>query len=483
MKVYFPDTNFFFECRKATDLPWHELEKVPAAQVSDIRLIVPSPVVTEVERHKSKGNSRTARRAREASALLRQALESGGKVELRAAKPRITLELPPVIKPDFSTFPNLDPAKADHQIVVEYAALVKEEPTLTVLSDDTLLVLAMRSQGFTPILIPEGWRLDPEKDERDDKIDKLRAELKGYRQASPDVVVAFQAADGRQLTALDAEVLQVRPSIADIDAIVASIKERDPIEQDFLLETPPATRYSFGPLHGKTWWTPEPEAIEAYKADYNKWLKIVRDRLSGIAAQFNEFSREVAFRVVIANNGFANATDARLTVTAFDGVLLLNSLDDDDLQKRAEKLLLPKPPKAPRGHFADVYGALAPPRALNLDIARRYYDSPALRNIRPRDANMFYYVGGTPTEPVEQLELECRALPHQVEPHTLTFRAVLPKRVSGIQPRLRARLQASNLKKPIEEYVPVTATEKLTNFADAIADVSRKFGEVLRKTS
>jgi hypothetical protein len=28
MKIYYPDTNFFFECRKGSDLPWHELEGV-----------------------------------------------------------------------------------------------------------------------------------------------------------------------------------------------------------------------------------------------------------------------------------------------------------------------------------------------------------------------------------------------------------------------------------------------------------------------
>jgi rRNA-processing protein FCF1 len=80
MKVYFPDTNFFFDCRRAGDLPWHELEGVKGGQASDVRLIVPSAVVTEIERHKAKGNSRAAKRARDASALLRGALEAAGQI-------------------------------------------------------------------------------------------------------------------------------------------------------------------------------------------------------------------------------------------------------------------------------------------------------------------------------------------------------------------------------------------------------------------
>ena len=92
MKTYFPDTNFFFECRKASDLAWHEVDPSATAPGPDIRLIVPPTVITEIERHKAKGNSRTAKRARETSALLRQALTSPcHEVELRPGKPRVVL--------------------------------------------------------------------------------------------------------------------------------------------------------------------------------------------------------------------------------------------------------------------------------------------------------------------------------------------------------------------------------------------------------
>src|SRR4051812_18385284 len=139
--LYFPDTNFFFEFRKAADLPWHELEGVSADAATEVRLIVPSPVATEIERHKQKGNSRTAKRARDASALLRQALQSPDhSVEIRASKPRVVLALPPVVTPNPIEFPNLDPSRSDHRIVMECTELRKIEPALRVLTDDTLLV-------------------------------------------------------------------------------------------------------------------------------------------------------------------------------------------------------------------------------------------------------------------------------------------------------------------------------------------------------
>ena len=108
MQLYFADTNFFLECRKASDLAWHELDGSQSGQGPEIRLIVPSTVITEIERHKQKGNSRTAKRAREASAVLREALTSSDHTtELRSANPRVMLSLPPVVKVDFFQFPNL----------------------------------------------------------------------------------------------------------------------------------------------------------------------------------------------------------------------------------------------------------------------------------------------------------------------------------------------------------------------------------------
>jgi PIN domain len=123
MKVYFPDTNFFFECRKASELPWHELDGTKSSQNADIRLIVPPTVITEIERHKAKGNSRTTRRARDASASFRKALGSNERTELRSANPRVLLELPPIIRVDFSQFPNLDPDRPDHRMAAEYAII------------------------------------------------------------------------------------------------------------------------------------------------------------------------------------------------------------------------------------------------------------------------------------------------------------------------------------------------------------------------
>ena len=464
MTVFFPDTNLFFECRGPSDLPWHELDNARPGEGPDVRLIIPPGVITEIERHKAKGNSRTAKRARDASALLRKALESGDhQVEIRAEGPRITLELPPTFRVDFSRFPDLDPDRPDHRIVGEYAVLREAVPELTLLSDDTLLILAARSLGFNPVLIPAGWKLAPEKDDRDDEIDKLREELRTLKQSSPEISIDIQDVDGQAITRVDAEIENIKPSAADIERVVAEIGAKFPMEEDFHVHPPhtSVTNQWTALSLGRTWRAPTDEEINAYKSiEYPKWLNGVRDKLPSIARVLNEISHEIPIIVLITNSGFVNATQVRLTLSAFDGVTLLPSLTRRDSGEQEELLSLPAPPRAPRGHYVDFASAfrVLPNTPSIADFAGWMTTPPA------PDPNSFYYVGGRPNRPAEELELQCAALPHQDDPYELGFRLVIPQGAMGKAPRVRLRVRASNLRKPIERFIPVTTVERSAQF-------------------
>ena len=312
MKSYFTDTNFFFECRKASDLPWRELPGV--AQNEEIQLIIPAAVVTEIERHKSKGNSRTAKRARDASALLRKALESRDhRTEIRGVNPRVTVEIPPPIKVDFSRFPNLDPGRADHQIAAEYGARLKDNPDLTVLSDDTLLVVALHSLGFNPVLIPEDWKLAPEKDERDDKIDELQQELKTFKQSVPEITVGFPDRSGTKSQSLTAEIEKFTPSENDYDRASAAYRLKFREETNFQKHQPQEqTNSVWSMVQFNAWGAPTEQEISTYKQEYRQWEGSVRDALPKMTKILNEIAHEIPFALVVANGGYVNATDVRV---------------------------------------------------------------------------------------------------------------------------------------------------------------------------
>jgi hypothetical protein len=221
----------------------------------------------------------------------------------------------------------------------------------------------------------------------------------------------------------------------------------------------------------RTWRAPTEQEIASYKHDYRQWEGSVRNALPKMAGILDEVSHEIPFAVVVANGGYVNGTDVRLTVTGFDGVYLLATLDEDDAAKRIEKLLLPSPPKAPRGHYMNLLDAFGPGHGF--DIGGLIRDYSALQHLRPRDPNRFYYVDGRPQRPVAEVERECKALPHQVDPNILKFRAVIQDDELGSKPRLRVRVRASNLKKPIETYLPVSVSTKSGNFERRLMEIQQ----------
>ncbi len=454
MRVLFVDTNLFLEFRRASDLPWHELDNAAPGRGPEIRLIVPSTVINEIERHKTNGNSRKAKRARDTSTALRQALISPGHVtELRSANPRVVLELPPVVRLDFSQFPNLDPLRPDHRIAAEYAEVLKAEPALAVLSDDTLSILAVRSLGFEPILIPESWRLAPENDERDDEIRRLKEEIRTYKHASPQLSITIVGSDQVAAKIINATVPLFEMSRNDVEQAVAEIRARFPMETKFQVDPPNGAQMARG-SYLERWVAPLSDKIEAYKANaYPKWIRAVEKALPALASRLNALSCQVQFAVLVSNSGFANAADVRLTITAYDGITLLDSVSEWEMERRINLMRLPAPPEAPRGRFVSIVPTFGAIERLDIgSLVGNYTGLPPAR-----DPNGFFYVDSRPQHPVNELELTCAAFPHQGEPRNLGFRIVIPDSDIGEKPRLRVRLQASNVPKPVEEYLAINA--------------------------
>jgi hypothetical protein len=89
--------------------------------------------------------------------------------------------------------------------------------------------------------------------------------------------------------------------------------------------------------------------------------------------------------------------------------------------------------------------------------------------------NVLYYSKGRPRAPLEELELTCDAFPHQCDPYNLKFRMVIPEGDSlGNHPRIRVRLQASNLRKPIEQHSSVRAASKRGDFVQRVNEIALK---------
>ncbi|MFL9828818.1 hypothetical protein, partial [Rhodoplanes sp. SY1] len=167
---------------------------------------------------------------------------------------------------------------------------------------------------------------------------------------------------------------------------------------------------------------------------------------------------EATFTISVSNSGYVNANRVRLTIEGFDGVLVHDPLDKDELEKRENSLLLPRPPTPPRGTYVSAAHSIT--HNMPTDFASM---------IRPRERDPWsFYYDDRPYMPSETLQLTCEALPHQSSSYNLKFRLLRSESELGAKPRIRIRIEASNLRKPIEKYLAVSFDVQPTSFKEHV---------------
>jgi predicted ribonuclease YlaK len=163
VKILFPDTNFFIQCREGSQLNWSKL--FPDEQ--NIVLVIPKAVADEIDRQKQDGNTRRAKKARKANSFFREIiLSEEGRVKIKDKKPTVEATFSP---PDLEScsLPNfLDLGRNDDQIIAEIlrykATKPGQEPSL--LTHDTNPLRTAKLCGLSFVVIPDEWLLEAEPD-------------------------------------------------------------------------------------------------------------------------------------------------------------------------------------------------------------------------------------------------------------------------------------------------------------------------------
>ena len=138
----FLDTNCFLQLKELHSLPW-----VDIFDESELWILVPRTVQGEIDRLKQDGNGRRSRRARKASALLRETIRTADeRLLIRESLPRVVLGFPPVVERPRANPSTLDQTRADDQIVAEVLNYMQEHPLqqVAVLTNDSGLMLTAR---------------------------------------------------------------------------------------------------------------------------------------------------------------------------------------------------------------------------------------------------------------------------------------------------------------------------------------------------
>lgn len=467
----FPDTNFFLECRTPEECPW---DQITAAR--EIRILVCRAVRREIDRWKNAGKGRKSDRARRLTSQLRNVSRQGNQpLLLRECNPRVTLEAAGIVAPLSAPPPELDRSYSDDAIILDILAQVAAASSLrpVFLTDDGNAADTARHVGLTAIDLPfdepgrPRWRLDPEPDGVQRRLNEFERRLNGFMRQAPDLQVRFLRDGAASIHQLEVEAFRYTPLEPwQVDQLAAGIEARHPAAHQFAQpEFEPLPRgldkvTVLGMRQMQVWnqkmllehgLVPSPEAITKYcEQDRPKWLEKIKCQLREAHWLLSLEHNQVAFGIRLVNAGTVPASSVMLRISGRGGSFMCLPPNECSVPASGRHnlvLRLPSPPPAPKPGLSGLAASLV---GLN-----EFRVLPPQRPERQRDPHRFYW-GHMHNGLAQHWEQECAEFRHQDQPQDVWLRLILGAD-AAIQGRCAVEcvVQASNQAEPLSVTLPV----------------------------
>ena len=477
----FPDTNAFVQCRPLDQLDWNVW-----AEFDEVRLIVTRPVQNEIDKHKNKGADRLAKRARLASSLFREIINSSDDTKVvRENGPTVKLYLRPDLKPHDALSNRLDYSEPDDCLVgIAYGFAQQEGVETRVLTHDTGPLASAKMVGLPAVEIPDDWLLPPETTATEKKINVLEKEIAKLRLIEPAFHIECQDAEGRGLRVFEAELTRYAELSDDQRAVLLKqLQEGLPIVTDFGPREPPPRKMpqppASMPFAAAAWqltqafantfeeFVPASEQeITKYQADYPKWLTDCDKMLRGLNELLESRQPAPTLHFWASNRGTRPGRDVLVTIQRKGDFLICPPPEqsDDADGEESGPLELPRPPTAPRGRWQrETYGFLGDglPDA-TAAYSRSISDAilAGLPRHRERDPNAFYWKPRKPVAPSASFSLECQQWRHAIDPEGFSAQIYAAATVGTLKGAVECCIHAENLSDPTIKRVPVRITIK-----------------------
>ncbi|HEY0684838.1 MAG TPA: PIN domain-containing protein [Steroidobacter sp.] len=462
--VVFPDTNVLFHCKPLADLPWHE-----HGDVDLVHVLIGAPVQDEVDRHKQDGNSRRAKRARDANALFRRMLAQADETPLviRERNPTVQISFAPSLPVTRPRLDTLDLTRADDRLLEEVIHFGRGDPAACVLTDDTGMQLKAKRHGVRVVPVGPNWRLAPETDERDKQIQLLTTELARLRSAHPVLALRVNDQDAATVGSI-AATLPCYPPLAEhtVVELTRAVKTRYPIATDFGEQPPPQSEFDdlvkntiIAQL--RTWEPPTSDSIKAYETSYAEWLTATSRKFERLHVRLNAAGRVIPVRFQLRNVGLCPADGLQLKVTAHAGIKMLASHADAvpamirQLRGLDGVITLNKPPQAPKGQYTAARWAHTLERATSI-IPGNPIGTSLLRPRVVPGRHDFYRqdkdsVGSSCVFGVEELR-------HGADAESFSLWLFVPADIAPARSHLYFRVSARNLPDALQKRVRLDLT-------------------------
>jgi hypothetical protein len=440
-----------------------------------VDIIISRPVQEEIDRLKSDGNARRAKKARNVNHMFREILLDANLNKRYVVKGKyITIKFAENFKKsDLERHDSsLDMSKPDDEIIatiLHYRSLNKSE-NYSLLTHDTNPILTAKKCSISFSMIPNDWLLQPEPDERDKTIAKLEQEIKHLSLSEPKIECDFlleeecvnQSVKSLLITRIE------KLGLHDIDNLLSRLKKSYPMKEDFSEDLTPKIPGGYNSLSItgffdpfiKEYIPPTDKQIEKYQKEaYPKWLKDMETFFNDyyFIASFNESIKRFTF--TLRNTGNVPVTNLILTLEVMGGAQLLRPLksnDNDDAHRNLPNL--PKVPKPPTGHWKSRLSGMN--SLVSYDGILQRSDSNLRDLLSPlrkdeHDRYAFYWHNGHPSEEVTEWQFHCDELRHKSEDETFEYYLYFPVDNNIKKVVFKVHMSGSNLKTPfsrIYEY-------------------------------
>ena len=482
----FADTNLLIQCRPLEELDWSAWNTF-----KEVRLIVSSPVLREIDYRKNRGNDRIGKRARAASAMFREILNDKYKL-VRDSDPRVQLSVEPQHQPSKALEGRLDYQERDDQLIGTIYEFAERYPgnEVRLLTHDTTPMYTAKSLGIAADVIPDEWLLPPENTRAEKEFTALKEENARLKKAEPSFAIRCLNSDETEIECYEFSYTWFEPLTDDqIDGLMQRLKDRFPLETDFgsreQTEREPKASVFRIPGTKEEFVPATDEDIAKYRDEhYPQWLEQCENTIRNYHRTLRQETPLPAFAFLVENRGTRPAVDSLITIEARGNFKITpparNDQDeedneDDEGQRADLAAYLPRPLIAPRGRWRTTIGGnsqstfsaldtlyrsihgfsnMADPSRDLLGFDRSTLNVPILQPT-PHDPNAFYYKPHRPQMPQDAFSLKCDQWRHEDGEISFHGKFHLPTNQGVVSGALVCRIQAGNLSKTASKLIPV----------------------------
>ena len=197
MKYLFLDTNIFLHYRHFEDIPWKTVV------CDDFTLVVAPIVLDELDKHKDREKGKIQKRAKKISSLLYEVLMNGKECKV----PVLYCKEPVPTKEDAE---KMDLSTNDNRLILSALKSGYIISDIVIVSGDKGIQFRAASNGLAHILLPDTYRLSPEKTDEEKEIERLKEELKSYREKEGESAARYESISRTLLAAQESAAAQLQ---------------------------------------------------------------------------------------------------------------------------------------------------------------------------------------------------------------------------------------------------------------------------------